>query len=82
MIFVLDVWIESCEIFYKSFKEDFDKRPDAVKELEARLDKVCFLNEFLESAGFIETDKYLEVADRYEKVLDELEEALKAKEIE
>ena len=72
MIYVLDLWIEKCESFYNSFEDVLDKRPDAVKELEARLDKVYFLNEFLESGRFIETDKYLEVADRYEKVCDKL----------
>ena len=38
------------------------------------------MNEFLEESCFISTDKYLEVANRYEKVLDELDEVLKTKE--
>ena len=40
------------------------------------------MNEFLEESRFISTDKYLEIADRYEKVLDKLDEALKTKESE
>ena len=35
-------------VFYNSFKDCFVTRADAVKELECRLDKVYFLNEFLE----------------------------------
>ena len=80
LIDILDLWIESCERFYNTFKNDFVKRPDAVNELNARCDKVHFINEFLEEGRFISTDKYLEVADRYEKVLDKLDEALKTKE--
>ena len=34
MIFVLDLWIENCESFYDSFKNDFKNREDAVKELQ------------------------------------------------
>lgn len=45
-----------------------------------RCDKVYFMNEFLEESRFISTDKYLEIADRYEKILDKLDEALKTKE--
>ena len=78
LVDVLDLWIESCERFYEAFKKDFIVRPDAVNELRARCDRVYFINEFLEEGRFISTDKYLEIADRYEKVLDELEEALKA----
>lgn len=81
LVDVLDLWIESCEHFYNTFKNDFVKRLDAVNELKARCDKVHFINEFLEEGHFISTDKYLEVADRYEKVLDELDEVLKTKEI-
>ena len=66
----MDLWIESCERFYDTFKNDFVKRLDAVNELKARCDKVYFMNEFLEESRFISTDKYLEIADRYEKVLD------------
>ena len=40
------------------------------------------MNEFLKESRFISTDKYLEVTDRYEKVLNKLDEALKTKEIE
>lgn len=40
------------------------------------------MNEFLEESRFISTDKYLEVTDRYEKVLNKLDEALKTKESE
>lgn len=82
LIDTLDVWVKECETFYEAFKKDFSKRPDAVNELKARCDKVYFINEFLEEGRFITTDKYLEVADRYEKVLNELDEALKTKEIE
>lgn len=81
LVDVLDLWIESCERFYNTFKNDFVKRPDAVNELIARCDKVHFMNEFLEECRFISTDKYLEIADRYEKVLDGLDEILKTKEI-
>lgn len=77
---ILDLWIESCESFYNTFKNDFVKRQDAVNELKARCDKVYFINEFLEEGHFISTDKYLEIADRYEKVLTRLNEALKTKE--
>ena len=77
MIFVLDLWIESCESFYDSFKNDFKNREDAVKELECRLDKVHFLNEFLEEGKFITTDKYLEIADRYERLCDNFYEKIK-----
>ena len=78
LIDILDLWIESCERFYEAFKKDFIVRPDAVNELRARCDRVYFINEFLEEGSFFSIDKYLEVADRYEKVLDGLEEALKA----
>ena len=80
LIDILDLWIESCERFYNTFKNDFVKRPDAVNELKVRCNKVCFMNEFLEESRFISMDKYLEVADRYEKVLDKLDETLKTKE--
>lgn len=80
LVDILDLWIESCERFYNTFKNDFIKRPDAVNELKARCDKVYFINEFLEEGRFISTDKYLEIADRYEKVLTGLDEALKTKE--
>ena len=79
MIDILDLWLKSCESFYNSFKDCFISRPDAVKELECRLDKVHFLNEFLEEGRFISTDKYLEIADRYEKVCDKLTENLESK---
>lgn len=82
LVDILDLWIESCESFYNTFKNDFVKRPDAVNELKARCDKVHFINDFLEEGHFISTDKYLEIRDRYEKVLDGLEEALKTKESE
>ncbi len=80
LIDVLDLWIENCESFYNTFKNDFVKRADAVNELKARCDKVHFINEFLEEGHFISTDKYLEIRDRYEKVLDGLAEVLKTKE--
>ena len=67
-------------VFITLSKNDFVKRLDAVNELKARCDKVHFMNEFLEESCFISTDKYLEVANRYEKVLDELDEVLKTKE--
>lgn len=79
LVDVLDLWIESCESFYNTFKNDFVKRADAVNELIARCDKVHFMNEFLEEGHFISTDKYLEIRDRFEKVLDGLDEALKNK---
>lgn len=82
LVDILDLWIESCESFYNSFKNDFIKRTDAVNELKARCDKVYFMNDFLEECRFISTDKYLEIADRYEKVLNGLDEALKTKESE
>ena len=56
----MDLWIESCERFYNTFKNDFVKRLDAVNELKVRCDKVHFTNEFLEEGRFISTDKYLE----------------------
>ena len=67
-------------VFITLSKNDFVKRLDAVNELKVRCDKVHFMNEFLEESCFISTDKYLEVANRYEKVLDELDEVLKTKE--
>lgn len=79
LIDILDLWIESCERFYKCFEEVFHTRPDAVKELECRLDKVHFLNDFLEECRFISTDKYLEIANRYEKVCDKLTKNLESK---
>ena len=81
LVDILDLWIESCESFYNAFKNDFVKRPDAVNELKARCDKVHFINEFLEESRFISTDKYLEIAGRYEKVLTGLEKVLKTKEL-
>ena len=36
LIETLDIWVGNCESFYKSFKEDFDKRPDAVEQLKYR----------------------------------------------
>ena len=77
MVFVLDLWIENCESFYNSFKNDLKNRKDAVKELECRLDRVHFLNEFLEEGKFITTDKYLEIADRYERLCDNFYEKIK-----
>ena len=77
LIDILDLWIESCERFYDTFKNDFVKRLDAVNELKVRCDKVHFINEFLEESRFISTDKYLEIADRYEKVLDKLDSSYK-----
>ena len=77
LVDILDLWIESCESFYNTFKNDFVKRPDAVNELKERCDKVYFINEFLEEGRFITTDKYLEVAERYEKVCDNLAKEIK-----
>lgn len=77
LIDILDLWIESCERFYDTFKNDFVKRLDAVNELKVRCDKVYFINEFLKEGCFISTDKYLEVADRYEKILDKLDGSYK-----
>ena len=77
LVDILDLWIESCESFYNTFKNDFVKRPDAVNELKARCDKVYFINEFLEEGRFITTDKYLEIAERYEKVCDNLAKEVK-----
>ena len=82
LVDILDLWIENCESFYNSFKKDFVKRPDAVNELKVRCDKVHFINEFLEEGRFISTDKYLEIADRYEKILDCLDKVLKPQECE
>lgn len=80
LVDVLDLWIESCESFYNTFKNDFTKRLDAVNELKARCDKVYFINEFLQESHFISTDKYIEIADRYEKVCNGLDKVLKTKE--
>ena len=80
LVDILDLWIESCERFYNVFKNDFVKRPDAVNELKARCDKVYFINEFLEEGGFITIDKYLEIAERYEKVCDNLAKEIKENE--
>ena len=77
LIDVLDLWIDICESFYNSFEKDFCNRVDAVNELRTRCDRVCFMNEFLEECKFISTDKYLEIADRYEKILDNLEKVIK-----
>ena len=74
LIDILDLWIESCERFYDTFKNDFVKRLDAVKELKVRCDKVHFMNKFLQETHVISTDKYLEIADRHEKVFEKLRE--------
>ena len=64
----LDVWVKECETFYKAFEKDFSKRPDAVEELIYRCLQVVAISEYLFSAQFISTEKYLEIADRLEKI--------------
>lgn len=68
LIDTLDVWVKECETFYEAFKKDFSKRPDAVEELIYRCLQVVAISEYLFSAQFISTEKYLEVADRLEKI--------------
>lgn len=68
LIDTLDVWVKECETFYEAFKKDFPKRPDAVDELIYRCTQVVAVSEYLFSAQFISTEKYLEVADRLEKI--------------
>lgn len=68
LIDTLDVWVKECEIFYEGFKNDFSKRPDAVEELIYRCLQVVSISEYLFSAQFISIEKYLEVADRLEKI--------------
>lgn len=68
LIDTLDVWVENCECFYNSFKNDFDKRPDAVEQLKYRCGQANTINEFLFSGKFITIEKYLEVFDRLEKL--------------
>ena len=76
LIEVLDLWIERCESFYNTFENEFAQRQDCVNELQTRCDKVCFLNEFLEEGKFISKEKYLEIYDRYEKILDDLKKRI------
>ena len=68
LIETLDVWVGNCESFYKSFKDVFDKRPDAVEQLKYRCGQAGTINEFLFSGKFITTEKYLEVCDRLGKL--------------
>lgn len=68
LIDTLEVWVKECESFYKSFKKDFSKRPDAVEELIYRCLQVVAISEYLYSAQFIDVEKYLEIADRLEKI--------------
>lgn len=68
LIDTLDVWVKECETFYNAFEKDFSKRPDAVEELIYRCLQVVAISEYLFSAQFISTEKYLEVADRLEKI--------------
>ena len=68
LIDTLDVWVKECETFYEAFKKDFSKRPDAVEELIYRCLQVVAISEYLFSAQFISTEKYLETADRLEKI--------------
>ena len=68
LIDTLDVWVENCECFYNSFKNDFKERPDAVEELEYKIGQIHTINEYLFSARFISVEKYLEVFDRMEKL--------------
>ena len=68
LIDTLDVWVKECETFYKAFEKDFSKRPDAVEELIYRCLQVVAISEYLFSAQFISTEKYLEIADRLEKI--------------
>jgi len=68
LIDTLDVWVKECETFYEAFKKDFSKRPDAVEELIYRCLQVVAISEYLFSAQFISTEKYLEIADRLEKI--------------
>lgn len=64
----LEVWVKECETFYKAFEKDFSKRPDAVEEMIYRCLQVVAISEYLFSAQFISTEKYLETADRLEKI--------------
>ena len=68
LIDTLDVWVNNCEIFYEGFKKDFSKRPDAVEEMIYRCLQVVAISEYLFSAQFIDVEKYLEIADRLEKI--------------
>ena len=68
LIDTLDVWVENCECFYNSFKNDFKERPDAGEELKYKIGQIYTINEYLYSGKFITTEKYLEVVDRMEKL--------------
>lgn len=68
LIDTLEVWVKECETFYKAFEKDFSKRPDAFEELIYRCLQVVAISEYLFSAQFISTEKYLEIADRLEKI--------------
>ena len=68
LINTLDVWVKECETFYEVIKKDFSKRPDAVEVLIYRCLQVVSISEYLFEAQFISTEKYLEVADRLEKI--------------
>ena len=68
LIEIVDVWVRECETFYNSFKDVFNERPDAVVEFNYRILQVVAIAEFLFSAQFISTDKYLEVMDKIEKI--------------
>ena len=68
LIDTLDVWVKECETFYEAFKKDFSKRPDAVEELIYRCLQVVAISEYLFEAQFISVEKYLEIADRLEKI--------------
>ena len=68
LIDTIDVWVKECEVFYNSFKDVFNERPDAVEEMIYRCLQVVAISEYLFSAQFISTEKYLEVADRLEKI--------------
>ena len=67
---VLEVFKNQEKIYLESylFKNDFSKRPDAVEELIYRCLQVVTISEYLFSAQFISTEKYLEIADRLEKI--------------
>jgi hypothetical protein len=68
LIDTLDVWVKECETFYNSFKDVFKQRADAVEELIYRCLQVVAISEYLFSAQFISTEKYLEIADKLEKI--------------
>lgn len=71
LVDTLDVWSEECEtfhIFYKVFKK-FLMKPDALEKLIYGCLQIVAICEYLFSAQFISTEKYLKL-----KVTDRLDE--------